>query len=77
MTVGRLRELLANYPDDAVVVSDMHSQFSDISEIESFEAFENGGYWSKVYNPTDRAKAKRVVYIGATDSEFIGPIDHD
>jgi hypothetical protein len=66
MTIGQLRERLANYPDDMPVICDMHSEYASVDEVDVIRVFENRGYYSKVYNNVDDVKAFAAVNIGTT-----------
>ena len=64
MTVSKLRELLANYPDDMEVITGMHSEYASVDEVDTIRVFENGGYYSKVYRNVDAVKEFDAVFIG-------------
>jgi hypothetical protein len=66
MTIGKLRELLANYPDDMEVITDMHSEYASVDEVDKIRVFENGGYYSRTYRNVDAVKEFDAVCIGTT-----------
>ena len=62
-TVKKLREYLAQFPDNMPVVYSCCSQWTalHLKEVSTIEAFDNGGYWSQVFRPIDGLRAKTVL----------------
>lgn len=64
MTVKELIVRLQQEQQDMTVVTDLHSEYSEVVEVMKIIAFENGGYVSKARTHEQELKEHGYVYVG-------------
>lgn len=60
LTVGALRKLLEQYPDDMPVAFSQYSEYAPMEarHIGPGDVFDNGGYLSHAYRSRDKARVR-------------------
>ena len=61
MTVQELITQLSGLPSHLTVITDLHSEWTEISGSTLIEGYENGGYISRPYD--DRGKHRTHLYV--------------
>lgn len=67
MTVAELIAKLQTVPPGLEVVTDLHSEWSNVECVALVTGFDNGGYVSQPYRTIDQSKVHGYVYIGTSD----------
>ena len=63
MTVRELIEELGKMPPNHRVVTDYHSEYSDVETVELIVGYNNGGYVSRPYSNEDKLKSHGFVRV--------------
>ena len=69
MTVKDLIAKLSELPGDLVVVTDLHSEYSEVVEARQIEGRENGGYVSRPYPSRTITDTRPYAYVGTNPQE--------
>jgi hypothetical protein len=64
MTVKDLIAKLSELQEDLTVVTDLHSEYSEVVDVRQIEGRENGGYVSRVYPNRSISDARQYVFVG-------------